>query len=174
MSPSKPARHVQTAYLALGSNLGDRSQLLAAALAALAQNSHNRLTGVSPVYETKAVGVTDQPDFLNLVVRLETDFSPIALLDLCLATEQKLGRVRRERWGPRTIDIDVLLHGKSSLHDERLTLPHPRITERAFVLAPLADLAPDLLIDGESVHVLLTRADHSGVQRTDINLPVPS
>ena len=174
MSPSKPARHVQTAYLALGSNLGDRSQLLAAALAALAQNSHNRLTGASPVYETKAVGVTDQPDFLNLVISLETDFSPIALLDLCLATELELGRVRHERWGPRTIDIDVLLHGKSSLHDERLTLPHPRIKERAFVLAPLADLAPDLLIGGESVHVLLTRADHSGVQRTDINLSLPT
>ena len=172
MSPSKPARHVQTAYLALGSNLGDRSQLLTDALAALAPR--NRITGVSPVYETKAVGVTGQPDFLNLVVRLETDLAPLALLDLCLAIEQDLGRVRRERWGPRTVDLDVLLHGDTTLNEERLTLPHPRMKERAFVLAPLADLAPDQLIDGESVRDLLARADCSGVHRTDLVLPLPS
>ena len=174
MSPSKPARHVQTAYLALGGNLGDRSRLIADALAALARTPNNRVTEVSPVYETKAVGVTDQPDFLNLVVRLETGLPPLALLDLCLAIEQELGRVRRERWGPRTVDIDVLLHGDRSLNDERLTLPHPRMKERAFVLAPLADLAPDLRIDGESVRDLLAHADCSGVHRTDLVLSLPA
>ncbi len=163
-----------TAYLALGSNLADRRQLLADALAALARHPQNRLTGVSPVYETKAVGLTDQPDFLNLVVRLETDLSPLALLDLCLAIEQQLGRIRHERWGPRTVDLDVLLHGDTTLNDARLTLPHPRMKERAFVLAPLADLAPDFLFDGDAVRTHLTRIGSDGVHRTDINLTPPA
>lgn len=162
-----------TAYLALGSNLADRRQLLADALVALAAHPQNRLTGISPVYETKAVGLTDQPDFLNCVLRLETDLSPHALLDLCLAIEQQLGRVRRERWGPRTVDLDVLLHGDTTLDDDRLTLPHPRMKERAFVLAPLADLAPDLLIDGETIRTHLARLGSAGVHRTDINLSSP-
>jgi len=164
---------VPTAYLALGSNLADRRRLLADALVALARHPQNRLTGVSPVYETKAVGVTDQPDFLNCVVRVETDLAPHALLDLCLAIEQQLGRVRHERWGPRTVDLDVLLHGDTVLHDDRLTLPHPRMKERAFVLAPLVDLAPDLLLDSEPVRAHLARLGSDGVHRTDITLPLP-
>ncbi len=162
-----------TAYLALGSNLGDRRAHLAAALAALTRHPQTRVTAVSPVYETKAVGVTDQPDFLNCVVRLETDLSPHALLDLCLATEQQLGRVRHERWGPRTVDLDILLHGDTTLDDDRLTLPHPRMQERTFVLAPLADLAPDLLLDGEPIRAHLARLDPTDVCRTDITLPLP-
>jgi 2-amino-4-hydroxy-6-hydroxymethyldihydropteridine diphosphokinase len=164
---------VPTAYLALGSNLADRRQLLADALDALARHPKNRLTGVSSVYETRAVclpGQDAQPDFLNLVARVETDLSPLALLDLCLATEQQLGRVRRERWGPRTVDLDVLLHGDTILHDDRLTLPHPRMKERAFVLVPLADLAPDLLLDGEPVAHHLARVDQTDIRRTDIPL----
>lgn len=163
-----------TAYLALGSNLADRSRLLADALAALARHPKIRLTGVSPVYETKAVGVTDQPDFLNCVTRLETDLSAHALLDLCLDVERQLGRVRRERWGPRTVDLDVLLHGDATLDDDRLTLPHPRMKERAFVLVPLADLAPDLLIEGLPVGDHLARIDRSGIRRTDLTLTPPS
>lgn len=166
-----------TAYLALGSNLADRRQLLADALTALARHPQNRLAGISPVYETKAVrlpGQDDQPDFLNMVVRVETDLPPLALLDLCLNIEQQLGRVRRERWGPRTVDLDVLLHGDTVLNDDRLTLPHPRMKERAFVLVPLTDLAPDLLIDGEPVHRHLDRLDRTGIHRTDIQLPLPA
>jgi len=156
---------VQTAYLALGSNLADRSRLLADALEHLARSPGNRLTATSPVYETKAVGLADQPDFLNLVARLETDLTPHALLDLCLAIEHRLGRVRRERWGPRTVDIDVLLLGDLTLSDERLTLPHPRMTERAFVLVPLADLAPDLPVNGLAVRDHLARLDRTGLRR---------
>jgi para-aminobenzoate synthetase component 1 len=165
---------VQTAYLGLGGNLGDRRALLASALGHLASAPAVRIARVSPVYETKAVGLTDQPDFLNLVVELETTLTPHALLDLCLSIEQRLGRVRRERWGPRTLDIDVLLHTGHSLADDRLTLPHPRLHERAFVLAPLADLAPDLLVNGTPVRVHLARSDRTGIaQRLDLALTPP-
>lgn len=166
MSPSKPAKRVQTAYLGLGANLGDRRAQLSQALARLAAAPGVRVARVSPVYETAAVilpGQSPQPDYLNLVVELETGLSPHELLELCLATEQHLGRVRRERWGARTLDIDLLLHGDSSHSDARLELPHPRITERAFVLAPLADLVPALLVNGVSVGSLLARIGRAGV-----------
>ena len=174
MSPSKPANRVQTAYLGLGGNLGDRHANLSEALARLAAAPEVRIARVSPVYETKAIGPGNQPDFLNLVVELETTLSPHALLDLCLAIEQHLGRVRRERWGPRTIDLDVLLFGNDVRHDERLTLPHPRLHERAFVLAPLADLAPDLIVHSETVRTHLARVDRTDVApRPDLALAPP-
>jgi para-aminobenzoate synthetase component 1 len=167
MSPSKPANRVQTAYLGLGSNLGDRHSHLADALGRLAAAPEVRIARVSSVYETKAVclpGQAAQPDYLNLVVELETTLAPHALLDLCLAIEQQLGRVRRERWDARTVDLDVLLYGDVMLAtDERLTLPHPRLCERAFVLAPLAELSPELRVRGETVSAHLARADASGI-----------
>ncbi|HEY9249713.1 MAG TPA: aminodeoxychorismate synthase component I, partial [Rariglobus sp.] len=119
-------------------------------------------------------GLVDQPDFLNLVAEVETTLGPRALLDLCLATEHRLGRVRLERWGPRTIDIDVLLADDAAFQDERLTLPHPRLHERAFVLAPLADLAPGLMVAGAPVRTLLARIDAAGVTlRPDLALSPP-
>ncbi len=174
MSLSKPANRVQKAYLGLGGNLGDRRAHLTDALARLAATPEVRLARLSPVYETKAVGPGDQPDFLNLVVELETTLAPHALLDVCLATEQHLGRIRRERWGPRSIDLDVLLFGNEIIRDERLTVPHPRLHERAFVLAPLADLSPDLAVHGEPIRTHLTRADRSGIAaRPDLALDTP-
>jgi para-aminobenzoate synthetase component I len=174
MSPSKPANRVQTAYLGLGGNLGDRRATLADALGRLARTPEVRIARVSPVYETKAVGLTDQPDFLNLVVEIETTLTPHALLDACLAIEQQLGRVRRERWGPRTLDIDVLLHAETAFNDDRLSLPHPRLHERAFVLAPLADLSPGLSINGATVSAHLSGADRTGVTaRPDLGLSPP-
>ena len=174
MSPSKPANRVQTAYLGLGGNLGDRRAVLASALARLAAAPGVRIARISPVYETRAVGLTDQPDFLNLVVQLETTLAPHALLNLCLSIEQHLGRVRHERWGPRTIDLDVLLFDHVTLNDNVLTLPHPRLHERAFVLVPLADLAPGLIINHEPVRTHLARADRTGVTpRPDLALGPP-
>jgi para-aminobenzoate synthetase component I len=174
MSPSKPVNRVQTAYLGLGGNLGDRLAVLSEALGLLARAPEVRIARVSPVYETKAVGLTDQPDFLNLVVEVETTLTPHTLLDVCLAIEQQLGRVRRERWGPRTLDIDVLLHADLTLSDNRLTLPHPRLHERAFVLAPLADLAPDRCVHDTPVSSLLARVDRTGVTlRPDLALTPP-
>lgn len=160
-----------TAYLALGANLGDRPRALAAALAALGRAPGCKVDALSAVYETRPVGVADQPDFLNCAARLATTLAPLDLLDLCLSVEQRLGRVRRERWGPRAIDLDLLAYDDLVLAGERLALPHPRLHERAFVLAPLAELAPALLIGGRTVLQHLARADRSGIRRLAEPLP---
>lgn len=129
------------AFLALGSNLGNRWAYLRQAVAAVPD-----LVAVSPVYETAPVGGPEgQGAFLNCVVELDTDRTPHELLDLCRQLEAAAGRVRVERWGPRTLDVDVLLVGDETVDDAELTVPHPRMWERSFVLVPLHDLAPDLV-----------------------------
>ncbi len=132
-----------TAYLGLGSNLGDRRQLLSAARASLDATAGIRVSGASALYQTAPVGgPPDQPPFLNAVLRVETGLSPRELLQACLALEARCGRRRQERWGPRTLDLDLLDHGGVVLSLPGLQLPHPRLAERAFVLVPLAELAP--------------------------------
>lgn len=153
------------AYLGLGSNLGDRRWQLAEAVRRLAADPAIAIVRGSSVYETKPVGVTAQPDFLNLVVEIATGHPPPALLAACLGIEAGLGRERRERWGPRTIDIDVLAYEACVSHDDRLTLPHPRMHERGFVLVPLAEIAPDLLVGAESVARLAARVGAEGLRR---------
>jgi 2-amino-4-hydroxy-6-hydroxymethyldihydropteridine diphosphokinase len=127
------------AFLGLGSNLGDRAAHLRTAVAAL-----DGVVAVSPVYETDPVGGPEQGPYLNLVVELATDESPRALLERCAALEAAAGRVREERWGPRTLDVDVLWVEGAAVDEPDLQLPHPRLWQRRFVVAPLADLAPDL------------------------------
>jgi len=132
---------VTRAFLALGSNLGDRAGYLRAAVGAIPD-----LVAVSPVYETEPVGgPDDQGPYLNLVVELDTGRSPHDLLELCRELETAAGRERNERWGPRTLDVDVLWVEGATVDEPDLTVPHPRMWERAFVLAPLHDLAPDLV-----------------------------
>ncbi|HWH06741.1 MAG TPA: 2-amino-4-hydroxy-6-hydroxymethyldihydropteridine diphosphokinase [Gaiellaceae bacterium] len=134
---------MNTAYVGIGANLGDREATIGLAL--------ERLPGVvevSALRETEPVGPVEQPRFLNCVAVLETELSPRELLDELLAIELSLGRVRGERWGPRTLDLDLLLHGDAVLDEPGLTLPHPRLHERRFVLEPLAELAPDLVVPG--------------------------
>lgn len=129
------------AFLALGSNLGDRWALLRRGVAALPD-----VVAVSPVYETDPVGgPSDQGAYLNLVVELDTDLSPRELLEVAHRAEAGAQRVRTERWGPRTLDVDVLLVGDEVVDEADLVVPHPRMWERAFVLVPLADLAPELV-----------------------------
>jgi 2-amino-4-hydroxy-6-hydroxymethyldihydropteridine diphosphokinase len=130
-------------FLALGSNLGDRAAHLQGAVDALSAHAEVEVVGVSRVYETDPVGGPVQDDFLNAVVEVRTSLDPDDLLDLAFAIERAAERVRVEHWGPRTLDVDVLLYDELTRTDERLTLPHPRMFERHFVLAPLADLAPD-------------------------------
>ncbi len=131
------------AYLSLGSNIGDRRRHLREAVDGLADRC--RVTAVSSVYETEPVGGVEQAAFYNIVVEVETSRTAHELLDLCRELEQRANRVRLVRWGPRTLDVDVLLYGDESVHDPpRLLIPHPRMTERNFVMIPLLELAPTL------------------------------
>ena len=138
-------------YLGLGANLGPRWTTLAHAIRHLDALPDTRVAAVSSAYASKPIGVTDQPDFLNLVLSLETNLDAPTLLAHCLAIETTLGRIRRERWGPRTIDIDLLHSPTHLISNDTLTLPHPRLWERSFVLVPLAEIAPELVIENRSV-----------------------
>jgi len=130
------------ACLSLGSNLGDRLEQLAEALRRLEAEPGVKLTAVSGVYETLPQGKTDQPDFLNCAALIATTLEPLALLAAIHRVEGAMGRVRTERWGPRTIDIDILLYGDRRIQLDGLEIPHPRMGERAFVLIPLLELLP--------------------------------
>ncbi|WP_167027621.1 2-amino-4-hydroxy-6-hydroxymethyldihydropteridine diphosphokinase [Lutibacter sp. SG786] len=155
------------AFIGLGGNLGDAQQTLEAAIARLANHPELALTGRSAFYRTAPWGVLDQPDFVNAVVSVDTALPPHALLDVLLETERAFGRVRDgARWGPRTLDLDLLLHGAAVVHDERLDIPHPRMAQRAFVLLPLADIDATLDIPGQGrVAELLETLDTQGCER---------
>ena len=154
------------AYVALGSNLGDPRQQVLDAIDALAALPGSRLLRRSPLYRTPPWGVLEQPHFVNAVAALQTTRAPDELLDALLEIEQRAGRVRSLRNGPRTLDLDLLHVEGVQWHDERLTLPHPRLAERAFVLLPLADIAPALHLPGlGTVAELLARVDRAGCER---------
>jgi 2-amino-4-hydroxy-6-hydroxymethyldihydropteridine diphosphokinase len=140
---------VTRAYVGLGANLGDRSAMLRAALEQLAAEPGVSLVAVSSVRETDPVGPVDQPRFLNAAAALDTELSPRELLDRLLGIERRLGRTREgPRFGPRTIDLDLLLYGAERLDEPGLQLPHPRLHERLFALEPLFELAPSLVVPG--------------------------
>lgn len=157
---------MKTVYLGLGSNIGDREGNLAAAMERLAA-AGVRVTRVSSIYETEPVGFEAQRWFLNLVAEAETDLFPMQLLAHTLKIERSLGRVRTIQNGPRTIDIDILLYGKTVIRTARLEVPHPRLAERRFVLAPLVELAPDLRhpLTHKSVREMLEAAPALTVRR---------
>ena len=131
-----------TAYIGIGANLGNRGQTLRRAAAALSKQGIE-LLAASFVYETAPVGVVDQPDFFNAVLKVHTGLSARAMLDVLLATEQQFGRVRKKKWGPRILDLDVLLYGDEVIREAGLEVPHPHMHTRAFVLVPLCDLNPE-------------------------------
>ena len=157
---------MKTIYLGLGSNVGDREANLEAALARLPA-AGVRVTRVSPVYETEPVDSTAQRWFFNQVAEAETDLFPLQLLARLQHIERALGRVRTVAKGPRTIDIDILLYGQAVVRRPELEIPHPRMAERRFVLAPLADLAPDLRhpVTRRTVRELLEAAPAALVRR---------
>ena len=131
------------AYLGLGSNIGDRKQQLLKAIDLIGNIKGIKVTKQSSIYETAPIGYTDQPNFLNLCLEIETELSPQQLLKHCLDIEQQLHRVREIRWGPRTLDIDILLYSDNIIETDNLSIPQPRMQERAFVLIPLNDIASD-------------------------------
>ena len=148
------------AYVGLGSNLGDRESTIRRAVALLDEAPGVDVLAVSTLRETEPWGPVEQPTYLNGAVELETELEPRALLDVLLDVERRLGRVRTARWGPRTIDLDLLLHGDAIVHEPGLTLPHPHLHERRFALEPLAELAPDAVVPGRGKVVdLLRRLD---------------
>lgn len=154
------------AFIALGSNLEQPQQQVRAALSALDAIPGIRLQRASSLYRTAPVGYLDQPDFINAVAELETELAPLALLDALMQVEERFGRVRSFRNAPRVLDLDLLMVEGVVLDSERLTLPHPRMHERAFVLAPLAELQPDLAVGGHGrADQLLGTLDASGVER---------
>jgi 2-amino-4-hydroxy-6-hydroxymethyldihydropteridine diphosphokinase len=144
---------VTRAYVALGSNLGDREATIRAAVAALAEEAGIEVVGVSSLRDTEPVGVVGQPRFLNGAVAIDTDLPARSLLEVLLGLERRFGRVRDgvPPQGPRTLDLDLLVYGDAQIDEPGLTVPHPRLHERRFVLEPLVELAPDLELPGRGV-----------------------
>lgn len=153
------------AYLSLGSNMGDKKQYLYGAIKMLEATDQIWLTKLSSLYETNPWGYTEQDLFMNLVVEIETTLSPIALLDVCQSIEQELGRVRLIKWGPRVIDVDILLYGEEVLNEQRLIVPHPLMTQRDFVMIPLAEIAPTVLVNNRQVQDYIVEFDLNNLKR---------
>lgn len=155
------------ALLSLGSNIGNRDANLADAITRLASHPHVSLLKRSSTYCTAPVGPVAQDDFYNLAILIETDLDPDALMQLCLDTEAAMGRDRKNaiRWGPRLIDIDVILFENLKIKSDHIELPHPRFRERAFVLVPMAEIAPDWIVDGERLDALAAKLDQSGIRK---------
>ena len=156
----------ETAYIGIGANVGDPHAAVGLAIEALAQLPETRLVKQSSLYKTAPVGYLDQPDFINAVAQVQTGLDPEALLAHLLDIEIRFGRTRSVRNAPRTLDLDLLLYGDRSLQSPRLTLPHPRMKERAFVLVPLAEIAPHASVGawGEAAQ-LLDAVSTEGVSR---------
>ena len=155
---------MKRAWLGLGGNIGDVTAAMATALQMFHALDETSVRQVSPIYKTPPWGVEDQPWFLNCCAETETDLSPEELLEECQAAERAGKRERVQRWGPRTIDIDILVFEGVEQIEQRLVLPHPRMTERAFVLVPLADIAPDLTVGGKNIRDHRAGVDVSGVE----------
>ncbi len=153
------------ATLGLGGNLGDPVAAFAAALARLRAHAAVELKAASSVWRTAPWGKLDQPEFRNMAVLVETTLPAKELLALCLMIERESGRERRERWGPRTLDIDILTYGGEAIERPGLQIPHPRIAERAFVLAPLAEIAPEIMIGSRDVAALFAAITSDDVSR---------
>ena len=153
------------AYLGLGSNLGDKRGMLDEAAARLGATPGVTVVARSGYYRTPPWGDTHQDWFLNAALALDTELPPHGLLSVCLGIERALGRVRERKWGPRSIDIDLLTYEGATIRDPDLVLPHPHLLERAFVLAPLAEIAPDLAVFGVPIADALAQLDRTGIER---------
>lgn len=164
---------MKTAYVSIGSNLGDRLEYLKKAWRLLQAREEIQLTQLSSSYETEPLGYADQRKFINAVFSLKTSCTPHALLEILQGIESSLGRERTVRWGPRSVDLDILIYEDMVLQDRLLTIPHPHLTERAFVLVPLAEIAPLLLhpLTGKTIRQHLEELeDSAGVVKLELEL----
>ena len=175
VTPARPNQPgARSAVLALGSNLGERRDILQGCVDAIARIPEVQVMAVSPVYETVPVGGPPQPDYLNAVILARTTLPSKSLLDRLHEVEAAFDRVREVRWGPRTLDIDIITVDGEVSTDPELTLPHPRAYERAFVLAPWHDVDPDAVLPGHGpVAALLAATDQSGIRRSPGKLTIP-
>lgn len=161
--------------IGLGSNIGDREKNIITAIQKLGKHKEISIEKISSLYETKPVGVKAQPDFLNGAISITTTLSPLKLLEVCLNVEYQMGRIRDQRWGPRNIDIDILVYDDYVIVDEILHIPHPRLHERSFVLIPLQEIAGNITVyQGQTPGELLTKIDENSdvvlYKKMDINL----
>ncbi len=152
------------AYLGLGSNIGDKIDYIRKAIALLKKSPSIQNLRSSPLYKTEPIGNVDQDWFVNAVIQIETDLTPMELLKRCQSIEVRLGRKRMEKWGPRSIDIDILLYDDLEIKSDEIEIPHPRMKERAFALKPLQDLEPCIEINGTEIKELLRRVESQHVE----------
>lgn len=153
------------AYIGLGSNMGNKADFLREAVEAVNQLTQTTVMGKSSFYTTSPVGYLEQEDFINVVIEIETGLSPYDLLQGCQNIENNLKRVRVIHWGPRTIDLDILWYESFVGTDEKLIVPHPRMTERGFVLVPLSELNDQLVISGKTVHTWLQTVETQDIRK---------
>lgn len=153
-------------FLSLGSNLGKREDSLYNAIKQLEDNGNITVVNYSSIYETDPVGYTEQNSFLNMVIEIATDYQPTVLLESCLEIEKRMGRTRIIRWGPRNIDIDILLFNDQRIETEKLQIPHPRMGDRAFVLVPLQEIDSEIIIPGinQTINDMVERLSTKGVR----------
>lgn len=164
---TKPDASEVSALIGLGGNVGDVVGSMQRAINAIEIRQDCSVSAVSKVYQTPPWGITDQDWFYNACAEVQTSLSPGALLDLLLTIELAQGRVRDQRWGPRTLDLDIIAFGDEKIETERLTIPHPRMGERAFVILPLMDICPDRIIGGKSVKNYAAGLDRSGIKEAE-------
>lgn len=156
-------------YVGLGSNIGSPKKTIIEAIKQLSTLHQSNLSAVSSLYRTPAWGMISQPDFINACVKLSTDLGPQEMLKALLALEKSHGRVRAIQWGPRTLDCDLLLYGNEIIHEPNLTVPHPRMTERAFVLLPLEEIAPQLILNQKSINTWISYCDLSRIEKLSLS-----
>jgi len=161
---------IVTAYIGIGGNIGNVVANMNKAIRAFDEDPAITVKALSKVYKTAPWGIEDQDWFLNACFELDTTLSAEVLLEKCLETEKSLKRVRNIRWGPRTIDLDILVYGKQAIKKSTLEIPHPRMHERAFVLQPLADIAPELELQGKTISNWLDEIEKTGMEATEYTL----
>lgn len=162
--------HYTTAYIGLGGNIGDVHANMQAALEIIHADDRIEILQISSVYKTPPWGIKDQNWFLNACACLKTTLTAYELLQVCLTVEKQLKRVREVRWGPRTIDLDVLVFGDERIEQENLQIPHPRMHERAFVLKPMMDLAPEIKLQDKTISKWLLEIDADGIEKANCEL----